>query len=90
MNEARFWLAANGLAFIAILVTFIRRYLKVDERFNTLRLAMIFFLVGIPLYVCFQEIWGESRPPYTHLARPFGSLLCLSGTCVSSFEGTHH
>lgn len=48
---ARFWVAANSLALIAMVVVFIRRYLRVKERFNTLRLAMICFAAGLPLYV---------------------------------------
>ena len=51
MIASRFWLAANSVALIALVISFIRRYIKVQERFNTLRLAMVFFGIGLPLYV---------------------------------------
>ena len=51
MNASRFWLAANAIALIALVVSLIRRSMVVRERFNTLRLTVICFAVGGALYV---------------------------------------
>jgi hypothetical protein len=51
---ARIWVGPNALAFIALLISFIRRVKVVDERFNTLRLLMVKFMIGIPLQVTFD------------------------------------
>ena len=50
MNDSRFWLPVNSLAFIALVAAFIYRSKRVVEPFNTLRLAMILFGLGVPLY----------------------------------------
>lgn len=50
MNASRFWLAANSLALIALLTSLIRRSIRVKERLNTLRLTVICFTLGSPLY----------------------------------------
>lgn len=51
ITTSRFWLACNSLVLIVLAVSFIRRIITVKEQFNTLRLAMLCFGVGIPLYV---------------------------------------
>jgi hypothetical protein len=48
---SRFWLTANSVAFLMLLVALIRRCVVVTERFNTLRLLMIKFLIGLAMYV---------------------------------------
>lgn len=51
MDASRFWLAATSLALIALIVAIVRRSLRVKERLNTLRLTVICFTLGAPLYV---------------------------------------
>lgn len=50
MNAARVWLPVNSIVLIALISAFIYRYKRVSEPFNTLRLAMICFTAGLPLY----------------------------------------
>lgn len=72
MNVSRFWLAANSLALICLVVAFVYRSIRVSESFNTLRLAMICFAAGVPLYVSskrrLESVWNS------HLAA--GPLCC--------------
>jgi Na+/proline symporter len=65
MVASRVWLVLNSIALLALVVTFIRRLYLVKEKFNTLRLVMIKFMLGIPLYVPFlpaaASAWVSNR-----------------------------
>lgn len=66
MNASRFWLAATSLSLITLIVAIIRRSVRVKERLNTLRLTVICFTLGAPLYVP-QQISGDSDHRQSHL-----------------------
>lgn len=54
--ESRFWLVATSIGFLALLSATIYRYTKISETFNTLRLVLLLYLAGAPLYVHFQHL----------------------------------
>lgn len=51
VNVSRFWLPANSIVLIGLIAAFVYRAVRVREGFNTLRLAMVLFSLGLPLYV---------------------------------------
>lgn len=53
-NTSRFWLAANSVSLLVLIVSIIRRSRILKERFNTLKLAVILFTLYPPLYVAEQ------------------------------------
>jgi hypothetical protein len=50
---SRVWIIPNALALISLVATFIRRCWLVKEGFNTVRLLLIKFMIGLPLYDTF-------------------------------------
>ena len=75
MNASRFWLAANSIALIALVTSLIRRSILIKERLNTLRLTVICFTIGAPLYVGFQ--FHPSCNSANLIATVYTSLLAL-------------
>jgi hypothetical protein len=69
---SRIWIAPNIIGLIALLITFIRRVYIVEERFNTLRLLLIKFMLGIPLY---EELQGPFFPIPTRAQKSQNSSL---------------
>lgn len=61
-DESKAWLALYLAALLALGAATIFRFVRVTEGFNTLRLIMLGFLAGLPLYVRGIRI---SLPPLT-------------------------
>lgn len=71
MIESRFWLAAFPIAYLFLLAAAAYRLKRVSESFNTLRLTILCFIVGGPLYVTFAT---ELKVPKLPVASSLASI----------------
>lgn len=91
MTESRVWLAIETVGFLILLSAVIYRFTRVSEKFNTLRLILLLYLSGTPLYVRHFEpptthFFPLPLPPSNPLVSSLYPLLSTPTTVSRSFE----